>query len=74
MKLGHGFFRVLSVHQRNNWRGGFRVAQGFYDGEALRIRTEVHDSQIDIVQSEAENIECVFRRISFWLPVSALVA
>ena len=73
MKLGHSF-RVLSVHQRDNWRRRFRVGQGFYDGEALHIRAEVHDGQIDIVQSEAENIECVLGGIGFCLPGHALAA
>lgn len=71
MKLGHSF-RVLAVHQRDHWRRGFRVGQGFYDGEALRIGAEVHDGQIDIVQSEAEDIECVLRAIGLYLAACAL--
>jgi len=67
MKFGHGFC-VRFVHQRDNWRSGFRVGQGFYDGEALRIAAEVHDGQIDIVQSEAEDIKRVFLGICFCFP------
>jgi hypothetical protein len=67
VKLAHSF-RIVTIYQRDDRRRGFHVSQGFYDGEALRIRTEVHDREIDIVQSEAENIECILVRIGFSLP------
>lgn len=64
MQLRHSD-RVLFVHQRDyRWRR-FGVAQGFDDGEALRVRTEIDDGQIDIVQPKTQNIEGFFLGCSF---------
>ena len=49
------------------------MGEGFDDGKALRVRAEIDDSQINILQSEAENIEGVFRGVSFRRSVSALL-
>ena len=49
------------------------MGQSFYDGEALRIGAEVHDGQIDIVQSEAENVECLRSAIGVLVTLCASV-
>jgi hypothetical protein len=35
------------------------VSQSFYDGEALEIRAEVYNREINVTQFEAEDVECV---------------
>lgn len=72
MQLGHGF-GVLSVYERDHWRRGFCVGQGFDDSEALNVRPEVNDSQINMLQSEAEDIERVLCAIGCCLTTCAMV-
>ena len=71
MKLGHSF-RVLAVHQRDDWRRGFRVGQGLDDSEALHVRPEVDDSQVNMLQSEAEDVERVLRATGLYLTTCAM--
>ena len=68
VKLAHSF-RVVTIYHRDDRRRRFGVGQGFDDGQALQIRTEVHDGQIDIFQCEAEDVERVLSAIGLYLIV-----
>jgi hypothetical protein len=49
------------------------VSQCFYDGEALEIRAEVHNREINVAQFEAEDVECVLLPIALSRIVCAVV-
>ena len=72
LKQGHRLC-VLALHQRDNWRRGFRVGQSFDDSEALHVRPEVNDSQINMLQSEAEDVERVLRATGLYFTTCAMV-
>jgi hypothetical protein len=60
LKLTHSFC-VVTINERDDWRRRLGVRQGFNDGQALQIRSEVHHSDIDIFQGEADDVEAVLR-------------
>ena len=60
VKLGHSF-RVVTIDQGDDRRRRSAVSQSFHDAEAVRTRAEVHDREINIIQFEAEDVECVLR-------------
>ena len=72
LKLGHGF-AVLSVYERDHWRRRFCVGKGLDNGETLYVRSQVNDSQINMVQGKAEDIERVLRTTGLYLTACAVV-
>ncbi len=72
LKLGHGF-GVLSAYERDHWRRRFCVGQSFDNGEALHVRPQINDSQINMLQGKAEDIECVLRATVLYPTTCAMV-
>ena len=72
LKLGHGF-GVLSVYERDHWRRRVCVGQSFDNGEALHVRPQINDSQINMLQGKAEDIERVLRATGLYLTTCAMV-
>lgn len=50
-----------------------RLGQGFDDRQALHVRADVHDREIDFVYGEADDFERLLRLVARWLRACSTV-